>query len=67
MFDEGDVTTDKQTQATGALENDDPGTVSSIITEPYDNTQPYGVETYDTPESDADNRGFYKWAATKSV
>lgn len=45
-FDDGDVkgTTKEEAEATGEQESNDIGTVTTIVTEPHDNSQPYGVE-----------------------
>ena len=40
----------EEAKATGEQENDDIGTVSTIVTDSHDPSQPYEAETYDLPE-----------------
>ena len=42
----------EETKATGEQENESIGTETTIVTETHDNTQPYGVETYETQSTE---------------
>ncbi|MBQ7888384.1 MAG: RHS repeat-associated core domain-containing protein [Erysipelotrichaceae bacterium] len=39
--------TSEEVEVTGEIESTETGTVTTIVTEPHDNTQPYGAETYE--------------------
>lgn len=42
----------EESKATGEQESESIGTVTIIVTETHDNTQPYGVETYETQNTE---------------